>query len=50
MVPTMINCGTYVVSREHDEIHRLLYEMIPKDDIYMHYRLGGTLLDVCTAV
>ena len=50
MVPTMIHCGTYIVSRERDEIHRLLYEMIPKDDIYMHYRLGGTLLDVCTDV
>ncbi len=50
MVPTMINCGTYIVSRKRDEIHRLLYEMIPRDDTYMHYRLSGTLLDVCTDV
>lgn len=43
----MIEQGKYFVTGKTDPIHKMLYEMISKEDIYMHYRLSGTLTDVC---
>ena len=46
----MIKSEKYVVGSERDHVYRSLYEMIPKDDKYMHLRLSGELLDVCNDI
>ena len=43
----MVTVKGYLVSRERDEVYTSLKNMIPTDDLYMHYRLDGNALDVC---
>lgn len=44
----MVKSEKYVVGSERDAVYKTLYEMISKDDTYMHLRLSGALADVCT--
>ena len=43
----MLNVKGYLVSHEKDEVYTSLKEMIPQDDLYMHYRLDGNVVDCC---
>ncbi len=44
----MIKSEKYIVGDKKDAVYKSLYEMIPKEDAYMHLRLSGALNDVCT--
>jgi len=44
----MIKSEKYVVGSEKNSVYNSLFEMIPKDDEYMHLRLSGALTKVCT--
>ena len=46
----MIRTEKYVVGNEKDLAYRAVYNMTPKDDKYMHMRLGGELVDLCTDI
>jgi len=42
----MVEFGTYAVDGKGGAIYESLYEMIPKEDVFLQYRLQGNLLDV----
>jgi len=46
----MIKTEKYVVGTEKNQAYRAVYGMTPQDDIYMHMRLGGALVDLCTDI
>ncbi len=43
----MLKVSHYLVNKEHDEVYTALKNMIPEDDVYMHYRLSGNVIDCC---
>ncbi len=43
----MVTVKGYLVNENRDEVYKSLKEIIPTDDIYMHYRLDGNVLDCC---
>ena len=43
----MLTVKGYLVNEKQDEVCKALTEMIPTDDLYMHYRLSGKVLDCC---
>lgn len=43
----MVKSEKYIVGSARDHVYRLLYEMIPQDDKYLHMRLSGAVDDVC---
>ena len=44
----MIKSEKYIVGTEKDHVYKCLYEMIPQQDKFLHYRLSGKANDVCT--
>ena len=46
----MIKTEKYVVGNEKDLAYRAVYNMTTGDDKYMHMRLGGELVDLCTDI
>jgi hypothetical protein len=43
----MIKSESYTVGSSENTAYKILYEMIPQDDVYMHLRLSGALTEVC---